>query len=257
MEHLEHKNCLNCGEKLVGKFCVECGQKADTHRISAKHFLLHDLLHGFWHLDKGIFYTLKQTFTRPGYAALDYISGKRIRFYNVFYLTLITLGLNLLISHFLEQYEPTVELEGDGEIIYNFINNNIKYIILCFIPLFALNGFMIFRRTKLNYAEHMIIGGIALLGCIVAALFFNLLSLALIRFHETKFWSYIDDVENIVHLCFPAWVYFQVTRRKYKIPGFVWRILLFYFLFILELIIAFILGIIIVNDGNFEGKIYM
>lgn len=251
---MEHKNCLNCGEALTGKFCAECGQKADTHRISPKHFLLHDLLHGFWHIDKGILYTLKQTFTRPGHAALDYIAGRRIRYYNVFYLTLIALGLTLLISHFMEQYEPMAELEGDGEIIYNFIAHNIKYIILCFIPLFALNGFIIFRRPKLNYAEHMIIAGYALLGCIVIALFFNLLSIALISF-RTLLWSRIDDIQSFASLYFPIWVYFQVTRRKYKIPGFIWRIVFFYFLFLIEIIIAFILGMIIANGGNFEGKI--
>lgn len=63
---------------------------------------MHDLLHGIWHLEKGILFTIKETFMRPGQAALDYITGKRIRYYNVFYLSLLVIALNLLLSHLYE-----------------------------------------------------------------------------------------------------------------------------------------------------------
>jgi hypothetical protein len=34
----EHSHtCLNCNQKLFGNFCANCGQKADTHRITPKH----------------------------------------------------------------------------------------------------------------------------------------------------------------------------------------------------------------------------
>lgn len=89
---MHSKNCLNCDTPLGGKFCYECGQKSDTHRITARHFIFHDLVHGVWHLDKGLLFTLKETFTRPGYAAMDYINGKRVRYYNIFYLMILVLG---------------------------------------------------------------------------------------------------------------------------------------------------------------------
>ncbi len=252
---MENKNCLNCGVTLTGKFCAQCGQKADTHRITAGHFFMHDLLHGFWHLDKGILYTLKQTFIRPGLAAMDYIGGKRTRYYNVFYLTLIILGLNLLVVHYIHKYNPpkVADIDGDGLILYQFITENIKYIILCLIPLFALNGFILFRKLKLNYAEHMIIAGFALLGCTVIALVVNLLSLGLVHMRPV-FWENIKSIQDWMCILFPVWVYYLATRIKYKVFGFTWRMLLFYLLFPVEIILAVILGIIIINGGNFEGK---
>ena len=36
---------------------------------------------------------------RPGQAALDYISGKRVKYYNVFYLSLLVLAVNILLLH--------------------------------------------------------------------------------------------------------------------------------------------------------------
>ena len=74
---MEHAYCLNCGAKAQGNYCSNCGQKTDTHRIGIAHFLTHDVLHGVWHLEKGILFTLKAAVLRPGRAALDYISGRR------------------------------------------------------------------------------------------------------------------------------------------------------------------------------------
>ena len=34
---------LDCGAALTDRFCAHCGQPANTHRISLKHLLLHDL----------------------------------------------------------------------------------------------------------------------------------------------------------------------------------------------------------------------
>lgn len=96
---MHNTTCLNCTTEIDGKFCSECGQKSDTHRITAKHFFMHDLLHGVLHVDKGIPFTLKQLFIRPGFAARDYISGKRVQYYNVFYLMFIVLGLIIIVTN--------------------------------------------------------------------------------------------------------------------------------------------------------------
>ena len=52
-----HPNCLDCGAALTDRFCAHCGQPADTHRITLKHLLLHDLPHSVWHVDKGLAFT--------------------------------------------------------------------------------------------------------------------------------------------------------------------------------------------------------
>ena len=70
------KNCLNCEKELIDNYCSGCGQVADTHRITFKNFIFHDLLHGTFHLEKGILFTAKQAAVRPGKAALDYREGR-------------------------------------------------------------------------------------------------------------------------------------------------------------------------------------
>ena len=56
-------HCLNCANELSGKYCSECGQKADTHRITFRNFVSHDLLHGTFHIEKGILFTAKEALT--------------------------------------------------------------------------------------------------------------------------------------------------------------------------------------------------
>ena len=49
--------CQNCDAEIEKYYCSTCGQKTDMQRITVKHFLFHDLLHGVLHLDKGILFT--------------------------------------------------------------------------------------------------------------------------------------------------------------------------------------------------------
>lgn len=153
---MSSNNCLNCGKKLTDKFCSGCGQKADTHRISFKNFIFHDVLHGTFHIEKGMLFTAKQALLRPGKAALDYIIGKRISYYNIFYLILITAGLMLFVRHFYSQLEASHENIVEAKQFINeaskkfdaLISQKSKFIIFLFIPFGALNSFILFRKKK-------------------------------------------------------------------------------------------------------------
>lgn len=225
------KNCLNCGTKLRDKYCSHCGQKADTHRISPKHFVLHDLLHGVFHIDKGILFTLKETFKRPGAAARDYIAGKRIRYYNIFYLILIILGLHFLLNSYINQLYPNDEFSkkivaaGDGTNLLHFLKNNAKSIILSFIPLFALNGMLFFKKPKLNFAEHHIIAGFILLGICCLLLLRNLFNLLPPPIAEGNVLIAIKDLFDISAIAFPLYVQFSAYKKEYKLLGLYLKII--------------------------------
>jgi hypothetical protein len=254
---MSSKNCLNCGNELNDKFCGECGQRSDTHRITVKHFIEHDLLHGVFHLDKGILFTIKEAFTRPGKAAMDYISGKRVSYYNIFYLLLVLLGLNLLLIHYAQalHHSPLMQADKDGVKVYEFFTKNIKFLILSFIPLFAFNGLLLFRRLKLNFAEHHIVSGFTLLGCVMLALLINLLALMPYNILEGPVgWVRVAILIGIV--IFPVYVYYLAFGKQYKKLGFIWRISLMYLLFFIEAIITLSTIIIVLSGGHFEGSLH-
>src|SRR6478609_6433349 len=93
-----NSDCLNCGHPLAENFCSKCGQKASTHRYSLKHFIEHDFVNGVWGLDRGVLYTLKDLFTRPGHGVREYVQGKRAYYFNFVALILLILTIAALLD---------------------------------------------------------------------------------------------------------------------------------------------------------------
>ena len=244
-------HCLNCNHKTAGKFCSNCGQKTDTHRIRLGHFIMHDMLHGVWHLEKGILFTLKETFTRPGKAALDYISGKRIRYYNVFYLSLLLIGLSILLSHFLNYMHPEInETDKDSAVILQFFEKYVKLIVLATVPILALTALVVFRRMRLNLAEHLIIGGFNLIGMIIINLLVLLANFANL-YDVPAIFGYLEVGFFFCMVLFPMWGYWNLTKGTYRFGGFLWRIILFYLLLFIEIFVLLLL-IIVLLTGKTE-----
>jgi len=93
--HTHEGNCLNCGAKLEGEFCHECGQKAHVHRTLGAFF--HDLLHGVLHFEGKIWRTLPLLAWKPGELTRNYIEGKRASFVSPMALFLFSVFLMFAI----------------------------------------------------------------------------------------------------------------------------------------------------------------
>lgn len=235
---MENHSCLNCDFSVDNKFCPRCGQKTDTHRIVLKHFIMHDLLHGVWHLEKGILFTLKETLLRPGQAALDYISGKRVKYYNVFYLSLLVLAINILLLHFSK--ETNAEITKAKTLkemnINDFYSEYAKFVLFSIVPLLALNAKLFFKKLKLNLAEHLIMGGITLLGILILSTLYILFDTV----EDSIYTLYVAAIFRVIAFfsipIYPIWAYQNFTKGYYKFWGFSWRMVAFYLLTFLQLI---------------------
>lgn len=258
-------NCLNCEKPLTDQFCSGCGQKADTHRITFKHFIFHDILHGTFHIEKGILFTAKQALLRPGKAAIDYISGKRKRYYNVFYLILITTGLILFILHFFDELEllmgqkaaPKVPFTDEPSIKLDKIFSQSKIIIFLFVPFGALNSFLLFRRKKWNLAEHAILSGMILLGMLLLSAFGNLLFNLQLFIPFNAAFSFLLSKTILFFIIFHVgYGYFNAFNTNYSRLGITYRIVLFYVLVALEMLLLLYIAIGFVTDWKF-GTVHM
>jgi hypothetical protein len=253
------KNCLNCEKELIDQYCSGCGQKADTHRISFKHFIFHDVLHGTFHLEKGILFTAKQALTRPGKAALDYISGKRQRYYNVFYLILLTIGLILFLRHFYAELydnltgeiEEPVNLDEASKKINTMLAQKSKIIIFLFIPLVALNSFLLFRRKKLNLSEHAVVAGMVLLGMLLISAVGNLLFYFTLLDKSDILANLIDFGTPSIVVLYIIYGYANAFGSDYSNLGTAYRILLFFVMFCIESWMLLILLVGFATDWKF------
>ncbi len=258
---MTNKNCLNCGQKLTGNYCSGCGQKADIHRISFKSFIFHDVLHGTFHIEKGMLFTAKQALLRPGKASLDYISGKRKPYYNVFLLILITIGLLLFFRHFYEELvisqgrgfaESTEHLNEASKRIDELFSQKSKIIIFLFVPLAALNSFTLLKRKKLNLSEHAIIAGMILLGILLLSTFGNLLFyIDLIIPFSDAFADGVSLFITILTFLYIAYGYYNAFGKDYSELGIAYRIVLFFLLLFMEILLLFFILFGFVSDWKF------
>ena len=214
---MEHSNCLNCKTPVALKFCPNCGQKADTHRITLKHFVAHDLLHGVWHIDKGIWFTLKQAIGRPGKAALEYIEGQRISYYNVFYLCLLVIGFDALVLHFIhELYPAPKEFTAANNTGGHFVADYAKYLLLAIVPILSFNAWLVFRKLKLNLAEHFILGGMSLLLLLLTGTLMIVSTLLVLPFHSEDLSYGLLYLFMLLAILSPMRVYWNATGGFYK-----------------------------------------
>jgi hypothetical protein len=206
MEKSNNNICLNCSQRTKENYCSNCGQKTNVERYSIKYILSHDILHGIFHIDRGFPYTLKELFTRPGHSIREYIDGKRIRHFHFFTFIIIALLFNKLFSTLVPFDFSDIDPVFDNKFFqaFNiFLKENIKSITLSIIPLQALISFTFFRKSKLNYSEHIVIASyisgaslfIDVLFPFVVMLFTNSLILSPFSFG-------IDIIKIIYSTCF-------------------------------------------------------
>lgn len=250
-------NCLNCEKELTDAYCSGCGQKADTHRITFKNFIFHDVLHGTFHIERGILFTAKQALVRPGKAALDYISGKRKRYYNVFYLILLTIGLMLFIRHIgnlfnsegIENVSTQKNFNEASKTINELFSQKGKMIIFLFVPLGAINSFVLFRRKKLNLSEHSIVSGMILLGILLLSTLSN------IYFPLNNFLHLNATIASFVIIgiiiSYIGYGYVNAFSDDYSKLGIAYRIVLFFAMICLEMFIMLYLLVGYVTNWEF------
>jgi len=76
-----NENCLNCGTKLVGNFCHQCGQK-DIPRRQVIGDLVSNFIEAFTNFDGKFLKTTKYLFLKPGFLPVEYNNGKRETYFH-------------------------------------------------------------------------------------------------------------------------------------------------------------------------------
>ena len=176
--------CLNCGTEFEGKFCPECGQRADTGRFTVR-FIFQNFIQGILSNDGGVWFTLKNLFTRPGQMMVDIIKGKRKSYFSPFPMLFLTLSLYVIIftftgskdidyDHFLSDEDTEVVVDvGDqsheqmiADKTKRFIINALKFYadhytaaFILTIPIYILAARVSYgkkNRKKYNWGEYCI-----------------------------------------------------------------------------------------------------
>jgi uncharacterized protein DUF3667 len=143
--------CRYCHASGMNSFCSNCGQPYKTKRITLKG-LIHEVFHLFTHLDKGFTYTLKQLIIAPGHMQREYIAGNRAwhqKPFSMFFIcaTLAALGRYWIFNVLLKYYHTGNITEA------NFFHEYLVLLHLALLPVYAFLAYLLFSKSKYNYAE--------------------------------------------------------------------------------------------------------
>ncbi len=79
MEKTDPAVCLNCGEKLLGSYCSECGQPAVDLRRPLRE-LAGNFFEDVLNLDSRLLRAIGPLLLRPGFLTREYFAGRRARY---------------------------------------------------------------------------------------------------------------------------------------------------------------------------------
>lgn len=206
--------CLNCSQPLQGNYCIHCGQSAKSHRFTLKHVFSHDFLHAIFHFDKGLFFSVKELFTRPGHTTREYINGKRVSHINYFsMLVLLIMAFSLV-----EDITPFHYTDlGDGQedilkAIDSMLREHPKFIFLAIIPFEAAISYLIFRKAEQNYSENFILNSFKTSATIILNILFLLLVSVI---HDISTERALNKVMVWIVTGYGIWFYYQYFSPFY------------------------------------------
>ncbi len=99
--------CKNCGGMLTGRFCVNCGQRADVH-VPTTRELVHEALEGITHSDSRLWRTLRTLWFKPGKLTLEFVAGRRESYLPPFRLYLVLSVILVVIASFVKPTDTRV-----------------------------------------------------------------------------------------------------------------------------------------------------
>lgn len=146
--------CKNCGNVFNGNYCNQCGQSAKTKRINHE-FLWEDIQHGLLHYDKGITYSLKKLFEKPGYVIEEYIEGKRVNHFKPISMVIIMATIYALIYRFLDLNHRSA-LDKSSGMILEKVFEHYYWFVVATIPIYAFTTYIMFKKSGYNFYEFII-----------------------------------------------------------------------------------------------------
>ncbi len=248
---MSNSYCKNCHHSFYGNYCNHCGQSADTHPINFK-YLVHELQHGFLHVDKGILFTIKELFTRPGDSIREFIQGKRVKHFKpVISLVIILATIYGILGHYFN-IEVTsmnnVRITGNAGLfedilkIKKWIADHFVWMSLFSIPIFSLGTSIVFRKQPFNFVEHIVLNtfltGQKLVVHIAA---FPIVYLT----KSTSFGNIFDNLITLIDVGLLVWTYNGFFNQQSKLRT-TWLVFLSYGIYIITITLLAIgvLGIV-------------
>jgi hypothetical protein len=147
--------CKNCDRPLIAgwQYCADCGQQTATHRLTL-HEIGHDTLHALLHVDRSALSLVRALALRPGRVALDYVAGRRKRYYGPFPFLIVSVAIAsaaIALTDF-----PVITAETPNAVA-SFLQHHVNLLYFASVPIIAASLRGLTPRGPFNYAEYLVL----------------------------------------------------------------------------------------------------
>lgn len=236
--------CKNCHQVFKGDYCNNCGQSAETHKINM-HFLWHDIQHGLFHFDKGVLYSFKELFTRPGNSIREFIEGKRAKHFKPLSLVVVLATLYGFMFHYFDinLYPGNNETVIDYDRFNEWMATHFSWITIATIPIYTIGTYICFRKQGYNFVEYFVLNTFKA----SQRLFVHVITFPLLcYFNGNPKISVIAEVLYVIDLLLIFWTNIEFFNKMKKIKAFFLSVLShLIFLTIFYLIVILVVQIVL------------
>ena len=157
--------CANCDAAILPtqNYCANCGQKACTPRLTL-HEIGEEFVHALAHVDRSVLSLIRQLLVNPGFVALEYVSGRRKRYFGPFAFLVVTVAFSsavFAISGF-----QVVAADSPNTLV-EFLQHHVNLLVFADVPILAAFCRLVGFSERFNYAEYLVLasytGGIHML----------------------------------------------------------------------------------------------
>jgi Protein of unknown function (DUF3667) len=146
--------CRNCNTELKSgqAYCSACGQKPTSDRLTL-HEIAHDLIHVMLHVDRSAISLVRVLLVRPGIVALDYVRGRRKRYFGPFgflFFVVAAASAAFAVTGF-----RVVPINANA--VADFLQSHINLLMFVEVPLLAGFSRLLYSRAGFNFAEHLVL----------------------------------------------------------------------------------------------------
>jgi hypothetical protein len=242
--------CKNCKHNFDGNFCNNCGQSANTHKLSL-HYIWHDLQHGLFQFDNGIFFTIKQLLTRPGNSIREFLDGKRVKYVKPLSFVVLLATFYGLLSHYLihipiesQPINKTNDVVGAYETVSRWSIGHLSYSILILILSTTVASYLVFKRQHYNITEHLVLNTYyRSLTLIIAVILFPVVYLLQKGGGEgLRVYGIVFQLVDIILMC---WCYSQFFDKLNKLQSLGLTLLTYLIMATINMSIGYLAGIIV------------
>ena len=152
-------NCKNCGTEINQNYCPQCGQPTKLKRIDG-HYILSEI-GSVLNFDKGILFTIRELFLRPGQSVNKFIADDRNRLVKPIIFIIVTSLIYSLINHFFHIEDSYVKFEDAKQSttgsIFKWIQEHYGYANIIMGVFIAFWTKLFFRKYNYNFFEILIL----------------------------------------------------------------------------------------------------